>query len=434
MEKKSYIVLVFILAICITVSSLNSYGETHAVGIPHPQVDFTYSPPSALNGTGLSIDLLSSVNGWQSRNWKANNTLPTCHSPYRNASFTQNPPTGFSVAWQNLSVSKLTAVADFREVQYAATPTSYVPANKSSLVLDIGMRFNLVDTVNLTTVWMYYYSNDTATLQLVTTRGSATTTPQGGKMIASCPIPIAMTAGWHEVKLNSSVNLASNNYYWIIVNTTSMGSNKIIRWGFIDDPGSVPDNKPAAVYITNSWQNETQIHATNPEVPYFNLMLVLKVLPVVAGNPSKVMTYSSPSQVNMKELNSGKPISGNVTRIPAGTHKFILATNTSVTFLGNWTAGFNKYAPGAVETLYTAQPGLTYWTALFTSEAKPSNPYMWYNRTLTIMQIPPDWQIDNSDVTNDGNINYTASYTYGSGNVTILQTDNVSSTSVWDAD
>jgi hypothetical protein len=284
----------------------------------------------------------------------------------------------------------------------------------------------MADTVNLSAIEMYYYSNYTAILQLATTKQSASTTPQGSTIIDSCPIPIA-SAGWNQVKLSPAWSLTSNYYYWIIVNTTSMGSGKIIRWYYTADPGSVPDNKPAAVFTT-SWLNETAFGT------HFNFMLVLKVLPIVVGHPSEPMTYSSPAQVNMRELISGIPILGSRTRLPPETHEFILAANTSVTFLENWTASFKKYVSGAVETLYTAQPGLTYWTALFTSDAKPKNPYMWYNRTLTIMRIPPDWQFDNSDISNDGNINYTSSYTYGSGNVTILQTDNVSSTSAWDAD
>jgi hypothetical protein len=281
---------------------------------------------------------------------------------------------------------------------------------------------------------MYYYTNATnAQLQVVSTGSNNTDTPQTKYTVATTTLPQLSTPSWSEVKFTKPLNLTKGYYYWILVNASSLTGNNMVLWGYVADSGGIIDQRFAATYAT-SWLNEATLHSSPPLLPYFNLMLVLRVLPVVNGNPSKVMTYSSPSQVNMKELNSGTPISRNVTQIPPSTHKFTLGTNTSVTFLENWTAKFVKYPLGTVQTIYTAQAGLTSWTALFTSVAKPSNPYTWYNRTLQVMSIPLDWQIDPlNNVTNDNNINFTASYSIGSSYITIRQTDNVAVTPIWDA-
>jgi len=438
MRTKSVLLLELLFTICIMASSLNSYATPFVVAAPHPQAAF--APPSAQNGTGCSINLADSVNGWQARSLLTSNALATCQSPYRNTTFTQTPPSGFSVAWQNLTVSKLTASPDFREVQYAPSSTSYLDLGRAGTgtFSRAAMRFNLPDTANLTSVWLYYSSDETvvpqaAQLQVVS-KSVSPDTPSGGTVIATRSLPSTSgSPGWYEVVLSKPVNLTKSNYYWIVLDASSISSNRHVRWYFIRDSGGVPDQRFAAAY-TNSWVNENVLNGTYAK-PYLNLMLVLKVLPVVSDNLSEVMTYSSPGQLNMREMNSGTAMSENSTRIPLTKgNKFTLGTNTSVSFTVNWTARFDKYQTNVVTTLYNTQSGLTSWIANFTSGARPSNPYGWYNRTLTVIPIPMNWQIDPvNNVTNYSNINFTASYTIGSGYMIIRQTDNVTATPVWDA-
>jgi hypothetical protein len=297
------------------------------------------------------------------------------------------------------------------------------------------MRFRPVDAINLTSVWLFYNSTDTALLEIYSKGTIPDITPEGGSINATFPLPLASgPAIWHEVILSKPVSLAKKNYYWIVVNANGINPAKYVRWYYINDTGGGADQKFAAAYTTaNSWMNETRLH-NSYLYPYLNLMLVLKVLPVVSGNPSKVMTYSSPGNVNMRELTSGTLMSTNSTRIPATTHRFILSTNTSVSFAENWTARFEKYQVGAVQTTYNALPGSTSWEALFSSLAKPSSSYVWYNRTLKVVSIPSDWQIDPLDnVTNDNNISFAASFFSVSGYLLITQTDNLTATGIWDA-
>ena len=434
--RKSVLSLALLFTMFFMASSLNPYSTPFATAAPRPQAFF--SPPSAQSGTGYSLNLADSVNGWQTRSSATGSALATCQSPYRNATLMQGPPSGFNVAWQNLTVSKLTATLDFREVQYAPSSLSYLNLTRSGTFHGAAMRFILPDAVNLTSVWLYYYSNSTASLaQLqVVSKGTLSDTPNGGSVISNSSLP--STSGlptWHEVFLSKPVSLTKNNYYWIVLNASRIpaSSHMQILWAYVTDSGGSPDQKFASAY-TSTWVNETVLH-TSYARPFLNLMLVLKVLPVVAGFPSRIMTYSSPSQVRMRELNSNTTMLQNSTRIPYIKGKpFILGTNTSVTFTVNWTARFERYQPNVVETDYSAQSGLTSWNAIFASAAKPSNSYIWYNRTLTVTSVPVDWLIDPvNNVTNYNNINFTASYVIGSGYIIIRQTDNVTATPVWDS-
>ncbi|WXG46338.1 MAG: hypothetical protein WED05_06695 [Candidatus Atabeyarchaeum deiterrae] len=395
---------------------------------------FLTGPPPNENGFGAALNLADSVNGYQAHSLTTSDNLSTCQSPYRNVTLTQNPPSGFSVAWQNLSVSTLTAVPDFREVQYASGSTSYLSLVRTGGFSRAAMRFSPPDAVNLTSVWLYYESDEaipSAQLQVWSKGTNNGTTPQGGSVIATVsPLPSG-PAAWRNLTLSNPVFLANGSYYWIVVDASSINPSKYVRWYYINDSGGLFDQKLAAAY-TSSWIDEINFPLYSQ--PYLNLMLVLKVLPVVSGNPSKVMTYSSPGKVKMRELTSGTLMSNNSTGILATTHRFILSTNTSVSFAENWTARFEKYQIGAVQTTYNALPGSTSWEALFSSLAKPSSPYAWYNRTLKVVSIPSGWQIDPlNNVTNDNNINFTASFFNASGYLLITQTDNLIVTGIWDA-
>nr|MDO8133772.1 hypothetical protein [Candidatus Njordarchaeum guaymaensis] len=318
MRTESVLLLVVLFTICITASSLNSYATPFVVAAPHPQA--TFAPPSAQNGTGCSINLADSVNGWQARSLVTSNALATCQSPYRNITFTQPPPSGFSVAWQNLTVSKLTASPDFREVQFASSSASYLELVRTGAgtFSRAAMRFSLPDTANLTSLWLYYSSDETVVPQVaqlqVVSKSISPDTPSGGSVIATRSLPSTSgSPGWYEVVLSKPLNLTKSNYYWIVLNASSISSNRHVRWYYIRDSGGVPDQRFAAAY-TNSWVNENILNNTYNR-PYLNLMLVLKVLPVVSDNPSTVMTYSSPTQVNMWEMNSGIAMLSNSTRI-----------------------------------------------------------------------------------------------------------------------
>jgi hypothetical protein len=438
MRSKSILPIAFLFTICIIASSMNPHASPYVTATPRPQAAFT--PPPSLTGTGYSITLVDSVNAWQARSpFVVKNDYTTCQKDsYRNATFMQGTPTGFTLAWQNLTVSMMRAVPDSREVQYALSSTGYLDLSKggSTVFSAAAMRFILPDTVNLTSVWLHYNSSATSPLsqlQVVSKGTVPDSTPQGGTIIGTTPLPSQSgVPDWHEVVLSTPLNLTKNRYYWIAINASSV-AGKHVLWSFVKDQGGVPDQKLAAAY-SSTWVGEGILNSSYAK-PYLNLLLVLKVLPVANNNPSRVMTYSSPSQVNMRELTSGVAILRNTTRIPAATHRFFLSTNTSVSFTLNWTARFEKFPRSLVATSYTVQSGLpTSWIANFTSAGRPASPvYPWYNRTLTITSIPLDWQINPvGNVTNDGNINYTASYAIGSGYMTIRQIDNLTAPStVW---
>jgi hypothetical protein len=163
-------------------------------------------------------------------------------------------------------------------------------------------------------------------------------------------------------------------------------------------------------------------------------MLMLKVIAV--NGAGKVKTYSSPSQVNMLEVNSNTPLQYNTTQIiPAGTPSFTLRTNISVTFTVNCTARFEHFRQDQVTTLYDARGGFTFWNATFTSDDKPSSvtyPYTWSNKTLRVSQIPQFWSRASppTNVTNDGG--FSSSFVGASTYYNITQTSGVGGAS-WDA-
>ncbi|WXG43644.1 MAG: hypothetical protein WED04_06330 [Promethearchaeati archaeon SRVP18_Atabeyarchaeia-1] len=418
MKNRSALLFTLLFAVCIAVSSLDSYAATYAASAPNPRA--TFAPALTLTGTGPSINLLDSVYGWQWSNQMTVNSYTTCRGP-RNSNFSHNAPTGFLVSSQSLLVSELVAAPDFREVQFAPSPNNTLTLkNTASSWQRLAMRFVLPDTANLTSVWMCYSSNSTTMpLQVYSTGSISTYTPQGGKLVATVTLPPLPNIGWGEVKFTRPLNLTRGNYYWVVVNASGIPANNVIHWGYVGDAGASMDQRPMAAYATpTSWWNETRLGT------YINLMLVLRVLPVVDGNPSQVMTYSSSDKVDMTL---------NVTQPRPDACYFNLGTNTSIAFVENWTARFEKHLPMSVETGYKAQPGSTNWTARFFSATRPYDPYVWYNRTLTVMSIPLDWEVNlATDVTNDKNINFTAAYSAPSS-MYIVQTDNVDVSLRWDA-
>jgi hypothetical protein len=353
------------------------------------------------------MSLTESVDGWLvNATTKANDTLTS--NQWRNATFPASTPAGYSKAWQNITVTGLTATPDVRAVQYASVPahgTDFLEANDtgSGYYAQLAMRFLSVDRANLTGIWMYYTSAGVANLDIVNSSvNSGDTTPSGRPTIATYSLPTAVQ-GWHFVKFNAPLALRAGFYYWVVVNATGMGIT-LVNWYYIADPGTVQDNKYAAAYIstTSTWYNEVGLYPALSK--YINFMLMVVVLPVSPLNVKQTRTYSSPAQVGM-ELNGTLPITANRTSIPVSYNTLVLNANTSVEFVANWTARFVYSQLNAVSTKYVAKSGFTLWNATFSIGNEPSPttyPYTWYNLTFMVTTIPQYWSVSNpaQNVTN----------------------------------
>ena len=327
--------------------------------------------------------------GWQAYNpVKANNTL-SGYQQRNSPSFSEPTPPPYSKVTspfgaQFLTVTNLTATYDVREVQYASSSINSLIANDtgSNTYAQLAMEFRAIDTVNLTSVWLYYTSTLAAKLNIVnSSTNSGDTTPSGRPTIATYTLPVA-SGGWHRMDFSNAVTLRAGSYYWVVVNATGSGG-ALVYWGYITDAGGAQDSKNAAAYRI-VWRDETLLY---PTYPYLNLMLMLDVLPVNPANAKQVRTYNSPSLLAMNETTSSTQLTGNTTSIPPATSTFVLRGNTSVTFALNWTCAFTYSQSFVVSVAYVAQNGFTQWTLNFTSGAKPnptSYPYTWNFRAFQV--------------------------------------------------
>ncbi|WXG46340.1 MAG: hypothetical protein WED05_06705 [Candidatus Atabeyarchaeum deiterrae] len=358
---------------------------------------------------------------------KANNTRADTND--RNATFSESPVSGFSLAWQNVTISNLTATNDAREVQGGSTATFVGINGDPSNNQGLAMRITTTDKVNLTGIWIYYTLTGSLTVPLtVLSSTTASATPTGSVIAQGTVEGTGGGAVWGYVKFNAPATITEVDYVWIVVNASSLSSAQFFNWGYKQDSGGADSHLASAGVDGVGWVSEFFILTPHQ---YINFLLVLNVLPVdVSGQ--HVRTYNAPDQVNMY-LNATTQIVNNVTRVSNSYHTFVLSANTSITFTVNWTARFEFSQPNAVSTHYIAENALTLWNATFVSGSKPSNPYTWYNRTLKVSPIPSLWTVPDpsSNVTSIPYIGF--SFTAGSGSFLITQTGNVNGSGPWGA-
>jgi hypothetical protein len=385
------------------------------------------------------MSLTESVNGWRSNSTiKANDTLTS--NQWRNATFPASTPTGYSKAWQNLTVTGLTATPDVRTVQYGTSFNHVVTIGSTSGQLpawlsQAAQRFTVPDTVNLTSIWLYYSSSSSWNnpVQILSQSANVTTPSAASATQVGSGVALGSLSGgsygWYNVPLVKNVTLSPSNYYWVVVNGTGILSTQNFYWGAKFDSG---DNKYASGmdYGSTSWLDEATLATTQGwSSTSFNFMLMLVVLPVNPSNVKQVRTYSSPAQVGM-ELNGTLPITSNRTSIPAAYNTLVLNTNTSVSFAANWTARFYYPQPTTVSTHYISRNGYTLWNASFPVGAKPTNSYTWYNLTFEVTNIPQYWSSTKPPINVTNSLGY--SYVFKSGSqYYILNETNPINTQPW---
>jgi hypothetical protein len=398
-----------------------------------PQADL--APPTSWAGVGYPMGMTESVDGSVSGAAKANDTLTS--NQWRNATFPAPAPTGYSKAWQNLTVTGLTAAPDVRTIQYGTiydkfvTLTSVTSTQIPLPLSQAAQRFTVPDVVNLTAIWIYYSSTIgwnnpvqilSQTLDLTTPVAGTYTVVGSGSAQGSGGL-----AGWYKVVLAKSITLNPTKYYWVVANGTSIPTADTFECGLKFNDGSNPNYDASGMLLGGSqWLDETDLATTQGWTNHtFSFMLMLDVLPVNPSNVEQVRTYSSPAQVGMV-LNGTAPIGSNRTTIPVSYNTIVLSANTSITFTATWNARFHDYQATAVSTHYIAKNGYTLWNASFPDAGEPSNPYTWSNLTFEVTSIPQFWS-EASPPVNVTNMNsYALSFLYGvaagSGYYLITQT------------
>jgi hypothetical protein len=445
-SRRKIVALSLLVTIFILISAIHSTTQPAVLNPdqpsePNSHPELALSPPNSLSGKGVNISSVMSFNGWNSTKLKANNTRSSYQT--RSASYSPLIPAGYTTVWQNITISNLTAVYDARAIEGGSFSATWL-AKDIGNYSQFAMRFTTVDKANLTGVWLNYALSgiDPVKLHVVSTGTTSSTTPSGGTNIGEATLPTG--TGWSYVTLNPPVTISRGNYYWIVVNASSINTTQTsFGWRYRYDQGTGTEDLILAAgqrWIVSNLQWRDEADFTSYISKYINFLSVLKVLPVDSSDVSKVKTYASPSHVAMNETNSGISLLGNTTNIPVTTSTFSLKTNTSVTFTANWTARFANTQTWNVATNYKALNGTTFWNATFASDRRPSGvlPKTVYNRTITVSPISANWtfadltkNITNAytNATKTYNINFTA--TLGSNYIFITQTDNVNRTDVW---
>jgi hypothetical protein len=381
------------------------------------------------------MNLTESVNGWQAWSLGASNTFANYQN--RNASFHDSPPNEFpDLAWQSITISNLRAVSDVREIQ-GGTPSTVTdffgcgwlnaPARTYNR---LAMDFTSPDQLNLTLVSLYYgtvNSPPAIPLNIQVDNGGE----PGSTILGSGTLSGGVGDDWHNVSVSTAgggpITLNAGVTYWIVMDGSAIPMNPVryYKWFYVVDPTNPAyDGKHACYYTPGSWQQES-----NYGLPW-NFLALASVISI-NGN-MEARSYSSPAQVNMW-LNGTMQIANNVTFVPKTYHTFVLSTNSSVTFTANWTARFEDSRIGDASTRYSAREGFTLWNVTFTSNAKPSNMYTWFNKTFTVATIPLFWSSNSPPTNITNNLGFSSSFVGASTYYIISQTSGLGAVS-WDTE